>query len=185
MGNLVLRRRASRAVKRDFRTYIRRYTSPNAQFEYGYHHSNALLQFLLKFERCKPRNTAPHPAKYDVINDVKLFPAVYCRIYCRKFLMLSNQKSRYKSKYIRIFNTFSRLKLTYIFFYIFQDLIKPTVSHICSLICLPSIDIIRAPNSTPMVKSWTGWNLLSVNCRSRHDFPTPTTYNNSTILSGL
>ena len=27
--NLVLRRRASGAVKRDFRTYIRRYTSPN------------------------------------------------------------------------------------------------------------------------------------------------------------
>ena len=29
VGNLVLRRRASGAVKRDFRTYIRRYTSPN------------------------------------------------------------------------------------------------------------------------------------------------------------
>ena len=27
--NLVLRRRANGAVKRDFRTYIRRYTSPN------------------------------------------------------------------------------------------------------------------------------------------------------------
>lgn len=25
----------------------------------------------------------------------------------------------------------------------------------------------------PMVRSWTGWNLLSVNCSSRHDFPTP------------
>ena len=48
--------------------------------------SNALLQFCLKFERCKPRNTARHPTKYDVINDVKLFPAVYRRIYCRKFL---------------------------------------------------------------------------------------------------
>ena len=88
--NLVLRRRASGAVKRDFRTYIRRYTSPNENFEYGYPHSNALLQFRLKFERCKPRNTARHPTKYDVINDVKLFPAVYRRIYCRKFLTLSN-----------------------------------------------------------------------------------------------
>ena len=29
IGNLVLRRRESRAVKRDFRTYILRYTSPN------------------------------------------------------------------------------------------------------------------------------------------------------------
>ena len=47
-GNLVLRRRASTAVKRDFRTYIRRYTSPNEKFEYGYPHSNALLQFRLK-----------------------------------------------------------------------------------------------------------------------------------------
>ena len=45
VGNLVLRRRASGAVKRDFRTYIRRYTSPNENFEYGYLHSNALLTF--------------------------------------------------------------------------------------------------------------------------------------------
>ena len=48
VGNLVLRRRASGAVNRDFRTYIRRYTSPNEKFEYGYPHSNALLQFRLK-----------------------------------------------------------------------------------------------------------------------------------------
>lgn len=25
----------------------------------------------------------------------------------------------------------------------------------------------------PIVRSWTGWNLLSVNCSRRHDFPTP------------
>ena len=46
----------------------------------------------------------PHKAyvmKCDVINDVKLFPTVYCRIYCRKFLTLSNQTSRCKSKCIR------------------------------------------------------------------------------------
>ena len=102
VGNLVLRRRASGAIKRDFRTYIRRYTSPNENFEYGYPKSNALLQFRLRFDRCKPRNTARHPTKYDVINDVKLFPALYRRIYCRKFLTLSNQKSRYKNKCIRI-----------------------------------------------------------------------------------
>ena len=77
VGNLVLRRRASGAVKRDFRTYIRSYTSPNDNFEYGCPHSNALLQFRHKFERCKLRNTARHPTKYDMINDVKLFPAVY------------------------------------------------------------------------------------------------------------
>ena len=48
VGNLVLRRRVSGAVKRDFRTYIRRYTSPNENFEYGYPHSNALLTFPFK-----------------------------------------------------------------------------------------------------------------------------------------
>ena len=83
-------------------TYIRQYTSPNENFEYGYPHSNALLQFRLKLERCKPQNAACHPMKCDVINDVILFPTVYrriyCRrIYCRKLLMLSNQKSRYKA----------------------------------------------------------------------------------------
>ena len=44
VGNLVLRLRARGSVKRDFRTYIRRYTSPNENFEYGYPHSNALLE---------------------------------------------------------------------------------------------------------------------------------------------
>ena len=33
----------SGALKHDFRTNIRRYTSPNEHFEYGYPHSNALL----------------------------------------------------------------------------------------------------------------------------------------------
>ena len=59
VGNLVLRnvkrdfrtyirRYTSPSVKRDFRTYIRRYTSPNEKFEYGYPHSNALLTFSLQ-----------------------------------------------------------------------------------------------------------------------------------------
>ena len=48
VGNLVLRRRVNGAVKRDFRTYIRRYTAPNENFEYGYPHSNALLTFSLQ-----------------------------------------------------------------------------------------------------------------------------------------
>ena len=95
--NIVLWQRASGAVKRDFRTYIRRYTSLKENFEYGYPHSNALLQFRLKLESCKPHNAARHPRKCDVINDIKLFPTVYRRIYCRKLLTLSNQKSRYKS----------------------------------------------------------------------------------------
>ena len=45
VGNFVLRRRASGAVKHDFRPYIRRYTSPNENFEYGYPHSNVLFNF--------------------------------------------------------------------------------------------------------------------------------------------
>ena len=49
VGNLVLRRHARGAVKRDFRTYIRRYTYPNENFEYGYPHSNALVQSHLKY----------------------------------------------------------------------------------------------------------------------------------------
>ena len=48
VGNFVLRRPVSRAVKRDFRTYIRGYTSPNENFEYGYRHSNALLTFFFQ-----------------------------------------------------------------------------------------------------------------------------------------
>ena len=39
----------------------------------------------------------------DVIDNIKLFPTAYRRIYCRKFLTLSNQTSRYKRKCIRIF----------------------------------------------------------------------------------
>ena len=102
VGNIVLLRRASRPVKRDFPTYIRRYTYPNENFENGYPYSNALLQFHLKLERCKPHNAACHPTRCDVINDVKLFPTVYRRICCRKFLMLSNRTWRYKIKCIRM-----------------------------------------------------------------------------------
>ena len=46
VGNLVLRRHVSGAIKRDFRTYIRRYTSLNENFEYRYPHSDALQSNL-------------------------------------------------------------------------------------------------------------------------------------------
>ena len=49
----------------------------------------------------KPHKAARHPMNCEVINDVQLFPTVYPRMYCRKFLMLSNQMSCYKSKCIR------------------------------------------------------------------------------------
>ena len=50
------------------------------------------FQFRFKYECCKPHNATRHLMKCDVINDVKLFPTVYRRIYCRKFLTLSNRK---------------------------------------------------------------------------------------------
>ena len=65
-----------------------------------YPHFNALLQSDLKLECCKLTKAARHPMKCDVINDIKLFPIVYRRIYCRKFLMLSNQMLRDKIKCI-------------------------------------------------------------------------------------
>ena len=54
VGNLVLWRRVSRAVKHDYRTYIHQYTSPNENFEYSYPNSNALLPIFLKLKCCKP-----------------------------------------------------------------------------------------------------------------------------------
>ena len=54
VGNLVLRRRASGAVKCDFRPYIGRHTSQNVNFEHGYPHSNAFLQFLPQLDLYKP-----------------------------------------------------------------------------------------------------------------------------------
>ena len=41
---------------------------------------------------------ACHPTKCEVINDLKLIPTVYHRIYGCKFLVLSNHTSYYKSK---------------------------------------------------------------------------------------
>ena len=87
VGNLVLQQHASGALNRDFRTYIRRYTSPNENFEYGHLHSNALLQFPFKLKSCKP-----HKAAFQ-----------HCVTYIlSQFLTLSNQTARNKSKRIRI-----------------------------------------------------------------------------------
>ena len=75
---------------------------PNANFEYGFPHSYALLQFCFKLESCKLHTAACQLTKCDIINDVKLFPTVYCIIYCHKFLMLCNQTLHYKNKCIRM-----------------------------------------------------------------------------------
>ena len=44
-----------------------------------------ILMHFCSLERCKPHNAVRHLMKCDVINDVKLLPTVYHRIYCRKF----------------------------------------------------------------------------------------------------
>ena len=69
----------------NFQPYIRWYTSPNENFEYGYPHSNAFLQFHLKLDCYKPYKATHHPKKCDVINDFKLFQTVNRTISCRKF----------------------------------------------------------------------------------------------------
>ena len=73
---------------------------------------NMVIPILMRFyslvsnwsvaSHIKPYKGVRRPTKCDVINDVKLFLTVYRRIYCRKFLMLSNQTPRYKSKCIRM-----------------------------------------------------------------------------------
>ena len=57
-----------RSRKRDFRTYIRRYTSPNENFEYGYPHSNALLTFSLQKDSEMYFVAPIHPAAASCIN---------------------------------------------------------------------------------------------------------------------
>ena len=103
VGNLVLWRRASKALKLNFRPYIRRYTSPDENFEYGYRHFNALLQFYLKLDRCKLHKAARRPTKCGVINDVKQFPTLYPASCIAGYnVASSNQTPRYKTKCIRI-----------------------------------------------------------------------------------
>ena len=109
VGNFVLRRRVSGAVKHDFRTYIRRYTSPNDKFEYGYPHSNVLFNIFTSKPGICFKNISymsdVYPLRWPIISDVAHdvgFPTVYRGIYCRKFLTLSNQTSRFICKCIRI-----------------------------------------------------------------------------------
>ena len=68
----------------DIQTYIWLYTSPNEILNMVIH-SNAFMQFRLEWQCCKWHKDAHHPTKCNVINDVILFPAVYCRIYCPNF----------------------------------------------------------------------------------------------------
>ena len=102
----VLRLRLRVSVKLNFRPYIRRYTSPNENFEYSY--PLTMLRLRTAAASCiKPLASCIYSlvnqCKATIRNDVE-FPTVYGRIYCRKFLTLSNQTSRYKLKCIRSTN---------------------------------------------------------------------------------
>ena len=94
---------------------------PKWKFWICYPHSNVLLQSWFNLECCKSQEAAHHPTKCDVKIDFKLFPTVYRRkilyhrIYCRKFLTLSNQTSHYKSKCIRIHALLSELSTKHSF----------------------------------------------------------------------
>ena len=82
---VVLRQRASGAIKRDFKRISGNIPPQMKILNMVIPISNALLQFDLKLERCKPHKAARHPTKGDVIDDVNLFLTVWSRIYCRKF----------------------------------------------------------------------------------------------------
>ena len=50
-----------------------------------------------------------------------------------------------------------------------------TVSQMWSLMVLLPTLMVRVSNSIPRVILCTSWNIFSVTCRARHDFPTPVT----------
>ena len=106
VGNFVLRRRVSGAVKHDFQPYIRRYTSPHENFEYGYPHSNVLFNFYTS----KTLSFAPNVVFVRDVNhyvDQSLASLLLTSDFLRyisgyKFLTLSHQTSGYIHKCIRI-----------------------------------------------------------------------------------
>ena len=109
VGNFVLRPRVSGAVKHNFRPYIRRYTAPNAKFEYGYPQSNVLFNIYKSKPGICLKNIScisdVYSLRCPIISDFAYdvgFPTVYRGIYCLKFLTLSNQTSRYICKCIRM-----------------------------------------------------------------------------------
>ena len=103
--------------------YIPQYASSNEIFEYSYPHSNAQVTFLLKTD-CEnvvccanvqrlstALNRSPaayihfsanEKRRYILMSSLWQYIAVYRRIYCRKFMTLSNQTSRFICKCIRI-----------------------------------------------------------------------------------
>ena len=68
VGNFVLRRRVSGAVKRFFRPYNRWYTYPNENFEYGYPHSNALFNIYSTKHSFLHQTEAPSATQNNYVN---------------------------------------------------------------------------------------------------------------------
>ena len=77
VGKIVLQRHISRAITHDFRTYIRRYTSLNENFDYGYPHSNALLTFFPSKRQWKCTMLHLRPVAVSCIYGL---PAAYIRL---------------------------------------------------------------------------------------------------------
>ena len=81
--NLVLQQRTSRAVKCDFRPYIKRYTFPNENFEYGY----SILMYFCSF--VFSRSLASYIKLHVIQRNVMLLvtsnrDSISQDIYCRK-----------------------------------------------------------------------------------------------------
>ena len=70
-GKLSFSATREQSRKHDFRMYIQQFTSPNENFEFDYPNFNALLQFHLKLERCRPHKVAPHPRLLGAVPDCK------------------------------------------------------------------------------------------------------------------
>ena len=107
--NFFLWRRISGAIKRNFQPYIRRYISPNENFEYGYPNSDALFNiyssnaqyFAPNVNYVSSIKPLRQPITRDVIYNVGA-STVYRKTYWCEFLTLSNQVSRYIRKCIRM-----------------------------------------------------------------------------------
>ena len=102
VGNFVLRWHASGAVKCNFQPYNWQFASPNDSFQYSYPNSDALMPISpLKLHCFAPTASDDRYVKPDInqwkatlCNDIGS-PTVKHRIYCSKFLTLSNQMSCY------------------------------------------------------------------------------------------
>ena len=101
--NLLFRRCTSRAVKHAwFSNIYLKINLPKRIFLIWLSRFWCTSAVFTPMEHCKQHKDEFHLLKCGVINDIKLFGTVYCRIYCCKCLTLSNQTLHFKIKCIRI-----------------------------------------------------------------------------------